>query len=268
MEKNEIGAGAGLHNFRELGGYQTTDGRTVRSDLLFRGQHLHGLKKRGKRFVDGLGLSTIFDLRSDSEAGEEPDYVPFGVRYIQVPGIPSMDENLDQYKEGGNLDMKSLLFQARGDAGTIAMLRSYLKDSYHEMAIRPDAFIQVLRRLIDEPGRPLLFHCTAGKDRTGVCAAYILRVLGVPQQTVMADYLLSNPFRRREVNRTMWKIDLFLRDKELADVVRQLLTVRPELLDETFDTIDEQYGGFDVFVKEGLKLTRGDVEVLRKNYLE
>lgn len=268
MTRKELGKKAGIINFRELGGYQTDDGKSVRTGAIYRGQHLSALSDKGKQFVDDLGLGTILDFRSESEAEKEPNYVPAGAEYIRIPGIASMDENMAQYNKGGNLNMQDLILQAKGDAEGIALLRGYLKESYREMALRPDAFAALMRLLLEKPDKPLLFHCTAGKDRTGVGAALILSVLGVPRQTVLDDYLLSNRFRRAEVRRTMWKMRIFVRDRQLADVVEQMLTVRPELIGATFSAIDEQYGGFEAFVAKGLLLTREDVKTLKARYLE
>lgn len=255
---------AGLTNFRDLGGYRTRDGKTVRKGVLYRGAALASLNAEDTAFVGKLGLRTVLDLRSQSEVDAAPDEVPQGAEYVHSSGILS----LDSAAGAGSLDMKSLISGAAGDPDTLAKLGQYMVGSYREMALHPQAFVTAFQLLLDEENTPLFFHCTAGKDRTGVCAAYILRVLGVPVETVMEDYLLSNHHRRQAVEESMAQLKGQISSQAILDAMQAMLTVDESYLQANFAAIDEHYGGFDGFVQTGLGLRVQDVAKLQRAYLE
>lgn len=256
--------GAGIPNLRDLGGYTTTDGRRVRWGILYRGPGLFDLTKAEKQYVQTLGLRTVFDLRSRMEVDDAPDWVPNEAEYLNFSGIPTMDEE----EHGGNLDMKSLVLQSMKDPNMLAYLRDYLPNGYCTMAKRTTAFSELFNILLQKPGQPILFHCSAGKDRTGVSAAFILRALGVSQDVIMQDYLLSNTHRAAVNRPLLFKLRLATRNKQVYEVLKESLLVSPELLQATFDTIDKEYGNFNTFLDKGLGITAAGIKTLQDTYLE
>jgi protein-tyrosine phosphatase len=128
------------------------------------------------------------------------------------------------------------------------------------------AYSALLRRLIDGGQEPIIYHCTAGKDRTGWATAVILTLLGVPRETVMADYLQSNAYLRTKNDATMKALAASGAAINPA-FLEPVLTVRPEYLQSAFDEVDRTYGSMEAYARDGLGLTALDIAVLRRKYL-
>ena len=159
-------------NFRDLGGYETADGRSVRWRTLFRADGLAHLTPGDLDVVRSLGIATVLDLRTTTELerGRFPvDSVPVAFFHL-----PIVEQTMDprQYR------------LAPGRLG--ARYEELVRFGASEIA-------QALTIIADPASRPLVFHCTVGKDRTGVLAAVTLALLGVPDETIIADYVLSGP---------------------------------------------------------------------------
>ena len=126
---------------------------------------------------------------------------------------------------------------------------------------------QFIQELFSANGRPVLFHCSAGKDRTGYAAAIILRILGIPMEAVMDDYLLSNEYYLSNYSWNLFVIRL-IKGKRFSSVVKGFLEVRPAYLSAAFETIDREYGSLENYVRNRLDLNEQDIELLRSLYLE
>ena len=128
-------------------------------------------------------------------------------------------------------------------------------------------FSQFMQVLVESAGDPVVWHCSAGKDRTGFAAAIILRLLGVPEDVVMADYMLSREYALAAMQKELTLVRL-LKGEEAAEKLTVLLGVEEPWLQAAFDTIDEQYGSFDNYVYQALELQESDIQNLRANLLE
>ena len=124
-----------------------------------------------------------------------------------------------------------------------------------------------IHELLEANGQPILFHYTAGKDRTGFAAAILLRSLGVPLETAMFDYLLSNRYYFKPLRRNLIMIAL-TKGRKTAQMVAGFLEVKAGYLSAAIETIDRQYGSFDEYVRQGLDLTQEQIEHLRLIYLQ
>ena len=139
----------------------------------------------------------------------------------------------------------------------------------------PDAWRTLVQRVSDEANRPTNVHCSAGKDRAGWASALILRALGVPEETVMEDYLLSNDYLAASNEDTLAQVRTVVAgvqgvpedDVDMSNL-EALLEVRPEYLQAAFDAVDEQYGSFEAYLTDGLGLTQEEVDALRDDLLE
>jgi protein-tyrosine phosphatase len=159
-------------NFRDLGGYETTDGRRVRWRTLFRADGLARLTPSDLDVVRSLGIATVLDLRSTTELeyGRFPtDAIPVAFHHL-----PIVEETMDPRK--------------------YRLAPGKLGERYEELArFGAPQIATALGILADPASHPVVFHCTVGKDRTGVLAAVTLALLGVPDETIIADYVLSGP---------------------------------------------------------------------------
>ena len=128
-------------------------------------------------------------------------------------------------------------------------------------------FAQFMRTVLEAQGRPVLWHCTAGKDRAGYAAAILLRVLGVPEQVVLDDYALSKQYTLDARSRDLMLLRLF-KGQAVADKVAILLGVERPWLQAAFDEIDRRWGSFDQYIAAGLQLSPEEVSTLRRQLLE
>ncbi len=252
----------GTPNFRDLGGYETTDGRHVRWGQVFRSGALVDLTPADLATVDALGIQLVCDLRSDSEVESDPD-PDLGAEGLR---LEVTDESVDVQAItdavlAGDLDQISpdLLLE-----GMPAIATEF-----------PDAWRTLLQRVSDEANRPTNVHCSAGKDRAGWASALILRALGVPEETVMEDYLLSNEYLAASNADTLAQVRTVVagvqgmpEDEVDMSNLEALLEVRAEYLQAAFDAVDEQYGSFEAYLTDGLGLTQEEVDALRDDLLE
>ncbi len=258
-----------LSNFRDLGGYETMDGRKVKWGYLYRSGHLHKLTEEQLLFLDRMGLKTVFDLRSQSEVQREPDQLLPDWEYINQPALPNLEDHLKGGPASGtSLDpvdvIKMLVHQPNMKEG----MQNFLKEAYRSMAEDSTAFASLFQQLLKRPLDPLVFHCSAGKDRTGISAALILMALGVPKETVMQDYLASNYYRQKENHYLVNKIKEHIKDKELLVLFSSLLGVSESLFNTTFSLIEKKYKNIEAYFEKELALSEKDRLVLQELYLE
>ena len=250
---------SGVRNFRDLGGYQTVSGQSIRRGLLYRSANLHNLTDKDLQRLDRLSLKRVIDFRADIEKAHEPDRLPMDSN-IQVLEIPILDSSTNV----------ALSLEPQIRAGKVDGINpaEVLIKAYVQLATRfTPQYQQFIHEVLEANGQPILFHCTAGKDRTGFAAAILLRILGVPQEAVMFDYLLSNKYYFKPLRRNLILIAL-TKGQKIASVVGGFLEAKTAYLETAFNTIDQQYGSFDEYMRQGLDLTKEQIEHLRMLYLQ
>ncbi|MFI6866664.1 tyrosine-protein phosphatase [Nocardia sp. NPDC050406] len=216
----------GVLNARDGGGYRTTDGKTVRTGLVYRSGDLSKATDADLTELARRDVKVVDDLRTSYERAMSPDKPVAGAQ-----------ENYDD-----------IIGQAPPQV--LASTLSAGTDLYRAFITAPganDGFANVLRDIAYTDGA-VLFHCTAGKDRTGWTNAVLLTILGVDRDTVTYDYLLSNYYRG-------------------ASEGDMLNGVTASALDSAFDQVNQSYGSFDDYVHEGLKLTDADIAALKAKLL-
>jgi protein-tyrosine phosphatase len=239
----------GVSNLRDLGGWPVAGGR-VRHGRVFRAAALVGLTAADAERLSGLGLATICDLRGRAEATAAPTphaRLP-GVRLHALPIEPSVGAGLRDILATGGAD-------ATGEQARQLMRQAYVayaSDWSHHYRTLFDL-------LVDPAGPPLLFHCSAGKDRTGFAAALILTALGATRETVKADYLAT---------RTHWRGDAEMAAGLPPDLAAALLGVDAALLDAAFAAVDAAHGSFAAYAAERLGLDPPRLARLRATLVE
>ena len=253
----------GQANFRDLGGYGTTDGRTVKWGLIYRAGQLNELSDADLAKLKELNIRTVVDLRGTSEVETRgKDRLPEGVRSVSLP-IDVMNLPRDEADESAAADSSS--------GPPDFMLQATRSIMVH----CTDVYAGLIRELAEPENRPLVFHCTAGKDRAGVGAAVVLTLLGVPWETVREDYLLSNFYRKEENERELGKIREDMAQKQgippaQVDMSRfeGMYLVKPEYLDTARDDVIRKYGSMESYLREGLGISDETIHKLRSELLE
>jgi len=249
----------GARNFRDLGGYATADGRTVRWGLLYRSDNLAHLTDADLDELARLGIKLVCDFRSAPEKAEEPDRLP-KANPPEVAELAIFDESFSPSEF-----RKRLL---SGDLGDLD-LRKALTDANRQFATRFAPQYAAMLDLVSKPADlPAVVHCTAGKDRTGFAAAVILRTLGVPEETVYQDFLLTNHYTADYIDRTLWTIRLLSLFRVDPERVRPVLGVERGYLAAAFKEVDARYGSFDAYRREALGFDDAETEAFRRLALE
>jgi protein-tyrosine phosphatase len=244
----------GAHNTRELGGYKTTDGKSVKWGMLFRSDKLSDISEADQKYLQALGIKKIIDFRSEEEKTEDPDIIPTGISYVEMP--ISVD---------GAMRSK---IEAVLKGETDKEVESFLIDANREFVTNyTDVYENFLRGLIDEDV-PTLFHCTAGKDRAGFAAAISLIALGVSREDVIEDYMKTNAFTEDRIEEILSQIKLMSLYQADAEILRPLIGVEQIYIETAFETAEEEYGSLENFIRDGLNISDEDIQKLRNKFLE
>ena len=249
----------GAQNFRDLGGYQTFDGRYVRWGLVYRSDYLVNLTPRDSEYLSNLGIRLVCDVRAEGERARSPDHwTGPPPEFFLVPIGPNRDGTLTS--EELKLRVEKINSQTKDDA------RGY------DYAITDAAQYGKILHRIAAGDLPVVEHCTSGKDRTGVFSAILLTALGVPRETVIQDYLLTNRYMLGldTIEKTRKDLQRIFGLSEPLDMatVKAIMTTRPEMLEVTFGNITQKYGSFDNYLREGLKISDSELAAIRQRLLE
>jgi len=234
----------GEPNFRDLGGYETADGRVVKWGRVYRSGELAKLTDADLAVVDGLDIKLVCDLRSPGEVTIGPDRLPAGTESV---GIPISDDSQDP------VAIRNAVLA--GDVSSLGAPGELLTEGNKKFITEhTDDYTALMERVMDPAAQPTNLHCTAGKDRAGLGAALVLLTLGVPEKTVMEDFLLSNEYRAASNAKTLSQLAALLDPNEI-EVMKGLIEVRPEFLQAALDTMEEEYGSVDGYLRKGLGIT-------------
>ncbi len=233
----------GASNFRDLGGYRASDGRVVRWRQIFRSNHLGHLTEADTEIVRSIGLKRAFDFRGR----DERTAAACGLAEVAVHPLPIEPTVV-------------AALRARHAAGTLSSdAREIMRESYRNYVRHNTHSFRALFAHLLQDHAPLVIHCTAGKDRTGFACALVLHTLGVPDEVIAEDYLLTNRFYRRDPSSAV----------DLPDDVREAIgSVEASYLTAAFGAIHAEYGGLDRYVKEGLGLGENERTALKNRYLQ
>ena len=235
----------GASNFRDVGGYRNTDGRRVRRGQVFRSDHLAALTHEDLVRLQALGIGHSLDFRGAAEYTATPYAIP-GVQRVALTIEPTVIAR-----------MQALV--AQGVVPTTEETVDLMRETYRDFVNHNAAtFGKFLKHLLEQP-TPQVFHCTAGKDRTGFAAALLLSALDVDRPTIERDYLLTNQ---------LYKRDPRLEGKGPAHVMKVLWQVQPEFLHAAFEAVDAQHGGMRDYLHGAIGLSPQELAELQRMMLE
>jgi protein-tyrosine phosphatase len=243
----------GAANFRDLGGYQTVDHRQVKWGLVYRSEALGRLSDRDLTHLNNLGLRLICDLRTPSEIRRVPDRVPQNTRWAATP------------TREGDFDMSmlpTLLFNRK-------IIPDLMRESYTQQLEKSAVYFgAILSHFATPDNLPVVFHCSAGKDRAGLTAALLLGLLGVPEKTIVEDYTYSNlaydTLYIAYVNENKSLLRPFgIPMKEL----HPMLIADPKWMENALNFISTTYGSVQNYLLQAAGMDIEDLERIKENLL-
>jgi protein-tyrosine phosphatase len=246
-------------NFRDLGGFETADGRIIKTGLIYRSGELGKLTDDDLETLEALGIKTVVDLRSETE--------------IQMFGQDRLPDNAALYSlqiDPGNWGSGLFSVPETGDFSQLPddllaeTNRAIIRDATHQIK-------SLFKLIADSANLPLVFHCTAGKDRTGMAAAVLLMALGVSPDQAELDYLKSNDFLKSTNEAQLAGIQQMIAarmdiDPAAVDLSKfeQLFYQEAAYFKAALDEIEKQYGTFENYLKEGLEIDDTQVQELQE----
>lgn len=255
----------GAVNFRELGGYPTKDGRTVKYHIFYRGGNLCDLyREEDRKKLEALNLKMVLDLRSSGEIKYAPDPKLKGVKQIQACAIHYPDgTDVDFSPEGiGNLK-KQMEALEKTFGKNMAFAQLYIHMPFNNPAFRE------LFRALEEEDVPILFHCAAGKDRTGIAAMLILLAFGADRQTALDDYMLTNVCRRKLIEQQLEKHAAEIKENpDMKEFIISQHGVSLRFAEEALNAIEAKYESYEAYFEDQYGLDQVRLQALRDKYLD
>jgi protein-tyrosine phosphatase len=246
-------------NFRDLGGHTTRDGRVLPQGRLFRSGHLGNATDSDRAQLEQLGLGMVFDFRTASDIEVDgADRLPPGVDSLRLPmPDPAQGRSIREILEGAQPDE----LEARlGGGKAEALMRGSAAGLVRE---RREPYAQFLRTLAKADAVPALFHCSAGKDRAGWAGSVVLLTLGVPEDQVIEQYLLSN--RAVEQILAQYQGPGY---EEWGELFRPVIEVRAEYIEASLAAVREDWGDFGGYLERGLGISEAEQNAIRKHLLD
>ncbi|MBR2414498.1 MAG: tyrosine-protein phosphatase [Clostridia bacterium] len=235
------------NNFRDMGGLACQNGKTIKQGKLIRCASLFDLSDEGKKMLDGLHIDTVLDLRSDEEVANKPDYIPKGSTYTHLPVFDNKEFDLVVVSK----KQTDRVLALKGEGIDEMRRQKYMVYASMPFANKPWTH---LFSCLDK-GETILFHCSEGKDRTGMAAAVIEYCLGRTLPQIEEQYLLSNEYVKWHNRKTQFLLRLLGKEKRLREVIQFCETVDIHQFNAAFTAAVKNYADFDVFLLKEYNIT-------------
>lgn len=264
----------GMNNFRDMGGYETSDGKHVKWGMLYRSDHIHNASAAGVEFLKTLGIHTVIDYRSPSEISKYPN--------------PTIDENVTTYvcdpnahdaelsaqftssKDNEDVNLVNKIIEQKKKGKLVNRYDMVLRQ-YHTFVTKKeskDAFANMLRVLANPKSVASVQHCRGGKDRTGFGALLVLGILGVKKDELLSDYMITHHNRIARNNHKMKGYREITQDEDVLNYLLSLIETRPEFIAASYDSIIEEFGSIEKYAVSELGITTSEIQSLKDLYLE
>ena len=256
-----------LSNTRDLGGFPAADGKKIRKGKLIRSSRLYKIPFATVKALQEMGVSTIVDMRIEREIMEYPCIPVPGAKHINLPLVCAATTGITSEKSMAS----TMLKESKRIKSEFGNADNYMKSVYEMILYSPDSqkslkeFLDLVR---DEEGT-ILWHCNAGKDRTGISAMLLEHLLGVDEELIIQDYCISQKFFQPSMRRAQ-RLGLFIAPIPLQfkRILYALMAAKPEYIISAIETMKERHGSVINYCKEELGVTDEDIKILRDKYLE
>ena len=248
----------GVVNFRELGGIPTVNGKVIKRGYFYRCGELGGMKDKQKAQFDKLNIANIFDYRDKDEIQDSVDYTS-NAFYRHIPaitdtkGMPMIPKQVKKY----------VIKVTEEEALSAA---KHFSETYSEVPFGSEAYGETFNAINEF--KPILFHCTAGKDRTGIFAALLLKTLGVSDDEIIKDFMLSNKYRWYDNYKLLVLMTLFIRNKWARYLYKKVSFVHENNIIRALGAIEGKYGTIENYLDKEYGITLEQIQKWREFYLE
>lgn len=248
-----------VNNFRFLGGIKNSEGKTLRDNLIYRSGNLHHLKSRSFDDLEKLKINKIIDLRTKQEVAKETDHLPSHINY---KNYPAFEDKNDEMKNAKKLALKGKIGKEDADKRMHRFYTDYVSEN-------PQVISTIITEILDSD-QPVLYHCTAGKDRTGMVTALILKILKFDNDVIFEEYLLSNDLRKNVINNRLNLANNlhFVFPKLDIGVIEKTSWIERDYLQAAFDEIDKKYGSMDNYINTVLGISEQKREIYINKFLQ
>ena len=249
-----------VNNFRYLGGIKNSERKTLKDSLIYRSGNLHQLK--GKSFDDfeNLKIHKVIDLRTKQEVANETDHLP-STSNINYKNYPAFEDKSDEMANAKKLALKGKISKEDADKRMIRFYTDYVSEN-------PQVIKTIITEILDSE-QPVLYHCTAGKDRTGIISALILKILKFDNDVIFEEYLISNDLRKKVINNRLNLANNlhFIFPKLDIGVIEKTSWIERDYLQAAFDEIDKKYGSMDNYINTVLGISERQREIYIDKFL-
>ena len=264
----------GIVNARDLGGYSVQDGRKVKDKVLLRMAHLADATEADLKYLSIVPVAMVVDFRKYEEKQGKADRMVPGAEYIEIP----IDASGNAAENMTEKEKKQFIGRKKFEVRKIIVIAAFnekaqkvAREMYPVLLFNPECqrqFAEFFRRVLATGDGAVLYHCTQGKDRTGVASALLLAALGADRETIVADFDATNKVYEADVRKFTRRVRFWGGKEEEIATVKAFLGCNTDNFIKALDRIDREYGSMLDYLKGPIALTDEDIQILKDRYLE
>lgn len=261
-------------NLRDLGGYEVEGGKRVKTGMLIRSANLADATDADIAYLESLPVTLVVDFRTEVDLKGKADMDVPGARYVNIPVDASGNAAADASEE----EIKKVTGRKKFEVKKVIMFAAFnerakaiAREMYPTLLFNPECqrqFARFLRLVVETENGTVLYHCTQGKDRTGIASALLLTALGASRETIVADFDATNKVYEKDVKKYSRRVRFMGGKEEEIAVVKSFLGANTENFIKALDTVDRQYGSMESYLKGPMGLTDDDLQILKNRYLK
>ena len=261
-------------NLRDLGGYEADGGKHVKTGRLIRAAHLADASDKDIAYLESLPTTLVVDFRTEVDLKGKADRDVPGARYVNLP----IDASGNAMATATEEEKKKMTGRKKFDVKKVILFAAFnekakdiAREMYPTLLFDPECqrqFARFLRLVVETEDGAVLYHCTQGKDRTGIASALLLAALGAREETIVADFDATNIVYEKDVKKYSRRVKFWGGKEEEIAVVKAFLGCNTENFVKALDTVDQRYGSLETYLNGPMGLTDDDIRILRERYLE